>query len=105
MYNITAKKNSKEYKEYIIEITKKKEKDAKNFKEKLTDKVFDIIERNNNYYFIDTDLNQIWDEDTNIVGIIKNNKNIFFEDEKKMIDNIINENNLESKIVNSIKYS
>ena len=43
-YNLTAKKNSKEYHEYIIELNNKRKEDAKIIKTRLSDKVFDVLE-------------------------------------------------------------
>ena len=104
-YNITAKKNSKEYHEYIIELNKKKKEDAKNFKERLSEKIFDVLERDGINYFLDKDLKLIWDEDTNVVGIINDKKYIFIEEEKNMINNLLEDNKKVKKIVDEIKYT
>lgn len=103
-YNITAKKNSEEYREYIIELAKKKTENAKTFKERLFEKVFDVLDKDGKSYFLDRELNLIWDEDTNVVGIIDNKKYIFLEDEQKIMNKIIEENKIVKKIINEIKY-
>jgi hypothetical protein len=56
-------------------------------------KIFNIIIRNDNLYFLDYSVNLIWDTNTDVVGIINNKKNMFFS----TIDNIINEMNQDKK--------
>jgi hypothetical protein len=104
-YNLTAKKNSKEYHEYIIELNNKRKEDAKKFKLRLSDKIFDVLEKDGESYFLDRELNLIWDENTNVVGIINDKKYIFLKDEKAMIKNILEDNKRVEKIINEIKYS
>jgi hypothetical protein len=104
-YNITAKKNSKEYHEYIIELNNKKKEDAKKIKMRLSDKIFDVLEKDGENYFLDKELNLIWDENTNVVGIINDKKYIFLKDEKAMINNILDDNIKVKKIISEIKYS
>ena len=57
-------------------------------------KIFNIIELNNNPYFIDQELKLIWDTNTDVVGIINNNKYVFFDYIDKIIENIKQENNI-----------
>lgn len=103
-YNITAKKNSKEYHDYIIELNKKKDADAKNFKEKLTDKIFDIIERDEKTYYLDKEFNLIWDEYTNVVGTINNNKLIFWKKDYEIINDMKINNSEVKKIMKNMSY-
>lgn len=52
-------------------------------------KVFDLLVLNDDKYYLDKDLNLIWDVELNVVGIIHNKKNYFFDDYQ--INNIITE--------------
>lgn len=52
-------------------------------------KVFDLLVLNEKKYYLDKDLNLIWDVELNVVGIIHNKKNYFFDDYQ--INNIITE--------------
>lgn len=49
-------------------------------KSSLYYKIFDIIKKNDNKYYLDKDFNLIWDENKDVVGIIYNNNNIFFSE-------------------------
>ncbi len=52
--------------------------------DKKVDKIFDVITISGVKYFLDKEMNHIWDEETNLVGIIKSKKElIFFSDEEK----------------------
>ena len=57
-------------------------------------KIFNIIKLNDNPYFIDQELKLIWDTNTDVVGIINNNKYVFFDYIDKIIENIKQENNI-----------
>jgi hypothetical protein len=56
------------------------------FKNRLYFKIFNIVTINNVNYYIDNEFNLIWDNKQDVVGIIHNNKNIFFDE----LDHIIN---------------
>ena len=56
-------------------------------KTRLYYKIFTVIMKNETPYYLDKDFNLIWDKEKDVVGIIYDNKNIFFEE----IDNIIKE--------------
>ena len=72
---------------------------------RLSDKIFDVLDKDGESYFLDKELNLIWDENTNVVGIINENKYIFLKEEKEMIKNILDDNIKVKKIINEIKYS
>jgi hypothetical protein len=55
-------------------------------KSSLYYKIFDTLNKNGKTLFLDKELNLIWDEKQEVVGIIVNNKNVFFEDDDKIID-------------------
>ena len=60
--------------------------DINSIKNRLYYKIFNIIIKDNCTYYLDYEFNLIWNEEKEIVGIINNNNNIYFED----IDNIMN---------------
>lgn len=60
------------------------------FYDKLACKVFDIYEFENKKYYLDRDLNLIWDTELEAVGIINKNKYVFFQKQNE-IDNIVTE--------------
>ena len=49
-------------------------------KDKLTYKIYDVITIKGKNYFLDKQSNLIWDENVEIVGFIKNNVYILWED-------------------------
>ena len=60
----------------------------------MVNKIFNIIELNDNLYFIDQELKLIWDTNTDVVGIVNNNNYVFFDYIDKIIENIKQENNI-----------
>ena len=54
-------------------------------------KIFDLQIINNNKYYLDKDLNIIWDSSLQVAGVYKNKKIYFFDD--KIINDIILECN------------
>lgn len=88
---------------------KSSQEDINNMMEKLVNKIFDVIVINKCNYFLDKDLNLIWDENTNIVGFlnptaISLDKYIFY----KEIDKIMNQMDLEeiefNQMIKTINY-
>jgi|688.fasta_scaffold1033027_2 hypothetical protein len=59
-----------------------------NLKSSLFFKIFDIIKINSETYYLDREFNLIWDKDKQIVGIIDNNKNLFFNEMDEIIDTV-----------------
>ena len=57
-------------------------------KSSLYYKIFDILKLNEQTYYLDKEFNLIWDEKKEVVGIINNNKYIFFSDIDKIIDSV-----------------
>ena len=49
-------------------------------KSRLYFKIFNIITKDNNIYYLDNDFKLIWNDKQEIVGIINNNNNVFFND-------------------------
>jgi hypothetical protein len=69
---------------------KNSQEDIQNMMDKLVNKIFDVMVINKTNYFLDKDLNLIWDENTNIVGFINLNdttkeKYVFYNDVDKII--------------------
>jgi 4-hydroxyphenylpyruvate dioxygenase-like putative hemolysin len=60
----------------------------------MVNKIFNIIEVDDNLYFIDQDLKLIWNTNTDVVGIVNNNNCVFFDYIDKIIENIKQENNI-----------
>ena len=54
-------------------------------------KIFDLHIINNKKYYIDKDLNIIWDSSLDVVGVFKNKKTYFFDD--KIINDIVSQSN------------
>ncbi len=88
---------------------KSSQEDINNMMEKLVNKIFDVVVINKCNYFLDKDLNLIWDENTNIVGFlnpttISTDKYIFY----KEIDKIMNQMDLEevefNQMIKTISY-
>jgi hypothetical protein len=69
--------------------TKKKssQEDIDIMKNKCSNKIFDVIKLDEKMYFYDKELNYLWDEDVNLVGIKHNNLVILWSD----IDLIMNQ--------------
>lgn len=57
-------------------------------KDSLYYKIFDILNIDNKKYYLDREFNLIWNSDKEIVGLIDNNKNIFFDEIDKIITDI-----------------
>lgn len=51
-------------------------------------KIFDLLKHNNQKYYLDKEFNLIWDKDKEVVGIINENKYMFFEDISKLINSV-----------------
>ncbi len=69
---------------------KNSQEDIQNMMDKLVNKIFDVMVINKTNYFLDKDLNLIWDENTKIVGFINLNdttkeKYVFYNDVDKII--------------------
>lgn len=88
---------------------KSSQEDIDNMMDKLLNKIFDVITVNKVNYFLDKELNLIWDETTNVVGFLDPNgisteKYIFYKD----IDIVINQINMDdiefSQMVKTISY-
>ncbi len=88
---------------------KSSQEDINNMMEKLVNKIFDVVVINKCNYFLDKDLNLIWDENTNIVGFlnhttIDSDKYIFY----KEVDKVMNQMNLEevefNQMIKTISY-
>jgi hypothetical protein len=73
---------------------KKIEQPLNTIKIHVANKIYNIINLNDNLYFIDQELKLIWDTNTDVVGIINNNKYVFFDYIDKIIENIKQENNI-----------
>lgn len=61
------------------------------FKNRLYFKIFNIYSLNDTKYYLDNVFNLIWNDKKDVVGIIKNNKNIFFDELDNIIENINND--------------
>lgn len=88
---------------------KSSQEDINNMMEKLVNKIFDVIVINKCNYFLDKDLNLVWDENTNIVGFlnptaINTDKYIFY----KEIDKVMEQMNFEeiefNQMIKTISY-
>ena len=64
---------------------KKIEQSPNTIKIHVANKIYNIIELNDNLYFIDQELKLIWDTNTDVVGIINDNKYIFFDYNQMMM--------------------
>ena len=69
-------------------ILTKKEEDVKNMIGKLSNKIFDVVNINNKTYYLDKEFNLIWNEETELAGIISNKKYIFWDQFDKIIEDI-----------------
>lgn len=58
---------------------------------KTFEKIFDVIKYKDKNYFLDKKLNTIWDENTNIVGLVDKSKYIWFEEQESTCINLIKE--------------
>ena len=58
----------------------------------LSEKIFDVIQINNNEYFFDRDLNLLLDIETNPVGFYSNKKYIFYSEFNFDKDKLLNDN-------------
>lgn len=87
---------------HLIRNKKSSEEDINNMIGRLNKKIFDIHTLNNKTYYLDRELNLIWDDNLHVCGLILNSNLIFWS----IIDNIIDAiklNNLEViEIVNYI---
>lgn len=83
--------NNKKFNKIILNANINKKKSSKEdieiMKNKCSNKIFDVIKINEQMYFYDKELNYLWDEDVNLVGIKDNNTIILWSD----IDLIINQ--------------
>lgn len=57
-------------------------------KSSLYYKIFDILKLNEENFYLDKELNLIWDEKKEVVGIINNKQYIFFNEIDKIMDSI-----------------
>lgn len=63
-----------------------------NMKDKLSYKIFDVININKETYFLDKDCKLLWNYDKEVVGLLKNkNEFILFSEIDDIIDNIKND--------------
>jgi len=60
-------------------------------KSSLYYKIFDIYKVNGQTYYLDKELNLIWDEKKEVVGIINNKKYVFFSEIDKIIESVNND--------------
>ena len=51
-------------------------------------KIFDLLKHNGESYYLDKEFNLIWDKNKEVVGIINENKYLFFDDINKIIDSL-----------------
>jgi hypothetical protein len=76
--------------------TKKKssQADIDTMVNKTHEKIFDVIKYNEKNYYLDKNLGTIWDENTEIVGLINKNQYIWFEEQELLYNkdkNMLNE--------------
>lgn len=76
-----------------------KKEEIDSVKSSLYYKIFDILEKNNNIYYLDRCYNLIWDKNKEVVGIIDKKKYLFFSE----IDDIISSINKEKDVFTSLK--
>jgi hypothetical protein len=51
-------------------------------------KIFDLLKHNGTRYYLDKEFNLIWDENKDVVGIIDQNKYLFFDDITIIVNSI-----------------
>ena len=74
--------------------TKKKssQEDIDTMVNKTHEKIYDVIKYNNKNYFLDKELGLILNEENNISGLFSKNKNIWFEEENILQEQLLIEN-------------
>jgi len=84
--NNKDRETNKEFNNKILSdsSTKKKstQEDIDNMVNKTYEKIFDVIKYNEKNYYLDKNLGTIWDENTEIVGLINKNQYIWFEEQE-----------------------
>lgn len=92
--------DTKKQENIILDSKLKKQQDVINMMSKVSNKIFDVIEFEGQEYYLDKDFKLIWNIDKQIVGLIKNNKYVFWSE----INNLIEKVKLEDiKLKNIIK--
>ena len=67
---------------------------------KTYERIFDVIQLNNKNYFLDKNIGLIWNEETDLSGIINKNKYIWFDNENIFHEQALLENIEFKDIVN-----
>jgi hypothetical protein len=100
------RETNKDFNNSIISISSNKKKSSQEdidlMVNKTYERIFDVIKLNNKNYFLDKNLGLIWNENTDISGIINKNKYIWFENEDLFHEQALLENNEFLNIINKI---
>jgi len=63
--------------------------DINNMNDKLAYKIFDLYIKENEKFYIDKKMGWIWDKDKNVVGVVDKTNKLYFFDEIKLDDKIL----------------
>jgi hypothetical protein len=63
--------------------------DINNMNDKLAYKIFDLYIKENEKFYIDKKMGWIWDKDKNVVGVVDKINKLYFFDEIKLDDIIL----------------
>ena len=63
--------------------------DINNMNSKLAYKIFDLYIKENEKFYIDKKMGWIWDKDKNVVGVVDKTNKLYFFDEIKLDDKIL----------------
>jgi hypothetical protein len=63
--------------------------DINNMNDKLAYKIFDLYIKENEKFYIDKKMGWIWDKDKNVVGVVDKTNKLYFFDEIKLDDIIL----------------
>jgi hypothetical protein len=88
--NNDNREENKDFNKLIMVGSKKKSNqvDVDIMMNKTSEKIFDVITIEDKNFFIDINLSQIWNDDAIIVGIIDDDKFIWFKEQDKLIEEI-----------------
>ncbi len=83
--------------------TKKKssQEDIDDMVNKTYDKIFDVIKNGETLYFLDKSLGLIWNEQTEIVGLVNKGTKIWFNEEDKLFIKFEQDNTEFKQIINN----